>query len=495
MERGLIVSRSRGIATAVAVVVLIALFMVLPRYCHREPVRAVAPHPLNYASTLSLGDAVVTGFSGTVAPDAARPLPANKTAIDQTFIDVAAASARIFDPKHPGFVWDGRYWAAPHRRDVPASATGQVFGVVIDDAASPNVYFAATSVYGLNLVTPDSDRDGMPERVRKGQANASWMAGQFGPGGGPGSIWKMDGHTGTVSLFATVTLGGNASGPPSLGNLAYDSAHKQLFVSDLYTGMIHRFDLNGRDLGHYDHGTTGRAAAGLDGVSYSGGAPSIASDAFDTENPATWGFAPAERRVWGMAVHGDAEHGVRLYYAVADGHIWSVGLTRDGDFASDPRLEIVLPGGGKEPPVSDIVFTHDGRMIVAERAVVGTTYDYKARPATAPAHVYRFWPEKPDDPNTPSHWYQQPEEYAVGFPGDSRNSAGGIALGYGYKSDGTIDRDGCEDAIYFTGDMLRDFHQTQDGFTPGGALQLYGLQVSPSGPCADSMCRPISAIS
>ena len=30
---------------------------------------------------------------------------------------------------------------------------------------------------------------------------------------------------------------------PGLGNLAYDATHKQLFVSDLYTGMIHRFTI------------------------------------------------------------------------------------------------------------------------------------------------------------------------------------------------------------------------------------------------------------
>ena len=50
---------------------------------------------------------------------------------------------------------------------------------------------------------------------------------------------------------------------PGLGNLAYDSAHKQLFVSDLYTGMIHRFDLDGKELSRYDHGVTGLGAAKL----------------------------------------------------------------------------------------------------------------------------------------------------------------------------------------------------------------------------------------
>ena len=34
------------------------------------------------------------------------------------------------------------------------------------------------------------------------------MPGLWGPQGGPGSIWKIDGTTGEVSLLANVVLGG-----------------------------------------------------------------------------------------------------------------------------------------------------------------------------------------------------------------------------------------------------------------------------------------------
>lgn len=471
-------------------VIAAIIILLLLRYCQREPgVTSATPHAYSGSATLTLGDAVVTGFSGTTA---SRHAPHGKTPIDQTFINVSGPSVRIFDPRRPVVVWTGRYWAAPHRRDIAAGTLGQVFGIAIDNAAFPNVYFAATSVYGLNLVTPDTDRDTVPERVRKGGRNVEWMRGQFGPGGGPGSIWKLDGRTGQVSLFATITLSGTASGPASLGNLAFDPVHQQLFASDLSTGMIHRFAMNGRDLGHYDHGITGRSAAGLPQVAYDEGSrASIGSDAFDTENPATWGFASAERRVWGVAVQGNADDGVRLYYAVADGTIWSVGLDRVGDFAGDPRREITLPEGAKEPPVSDITFTHDGRMIVAERAVIGSMYDYTPNKRTGVPRVYRFWQELPDDPNTATRWYQQPEEYGVGFPRDSRNSAGGVALGYGYRNvrqpDGTIrtvlDYIACDEAVFFTGDMLRGFRWADNGvYEPDGLLQLHGLQISPAGP-------------
>ncbi len=177
-------------------------------------------------------------------------------------------------------------------------------------------------------------------------------------------------------------------------------------------------------------------------------------------------------------------HGNRLYYATADGHIWSVGLKDDGDFAGDARKEIDLPAG--DPPVSDIVFSHDGAMIVAERAVIGTHFDYSPLAPGVVAHVYRFWPERPDDPRTPSAWYQQPEEYAVGYGRDNRGSGGGVDLAYGYKVDdkgnATFDFDDCEDAIVFTGDDLQTFRKMADGFVPDGALRLSGLQISPARP-------------
>jgi hypothetical protein len=485
--------RRRSVLVAIAVLAIAILLLLL---CYCQPKTVVeAPHPLDRVPALTLGDAIVTGFSGIVEPDPDLPLPAGKSAPDQTFIDVNGPSVRIFDPRKPGFVWNGNYWALPHKYDIPARSVGQVFGVALDNLAYPDIYLTATSVYGLNIVTPDSDNDTRPERVKTGRLNAGWAPGQFGPGGGPGSIWKVDGRSGRITRFADVELNGKGTGPASLGNIAYDAGHRQLFVSDLSTGMIHRFGLNGKDLGHFDHGVDGRAAAHLQPRRYDPSSRAdIARKEFDSENPATWGFAPPERMVWGLAVHKG-----RLYYAVAAGgeadnrdehgksvpdagQIWSVGLDRRGNFARDPRLEIALPGETNAAPISDIVFTKDGAMIAAQRATIGTTYKYNALPAAKVAHVNRFWREKPNDPETTGDWYQAPEEYAVGYAGDNRNSAGGVALGYGYHADGTIDLTGCEDAIFLTGDNLRGFHKRQDEFIPGGSLDAYGLQISPKGP-------------
>ncbi|MBS0470643.1 MAG: hypothetical protein JSR60_06195 [Proteobacteria bacterium] len=498
---------------AVAVVILLLLLLsycaFFPRGPHEES--ATTPAILDRGQLLGLDDAVVTGFSGTmILVEGTEHRPSGLTAVERTFIDINGPAARILNPRTPGFVWNGNYFAAPQTRAVSAGEVGQVFGIAIDDAAHPDIYLAATSMYGLNLVKKpehdaddddrkaddDEDEDDIPRRLHKGGPDAAWMAGQFGPGGGPSSIWRIDGRTGKATLFANITLNGEAGGPAALGNLAYDAEHRQLFVSDLSTGMIHRLDLAGRDLGHFDHGTTGRRAAGLDAVAFdSSRRVRIGDAAFDPENPSSWGFAPAARRVFGLAVH---DH--RLYYAVADGHIWSVGLTDKGDFADDPRKEIDLPQAGA--PVSDIVFAQNGAMIVAQRAVIGTRFDYRPLAPLGTAHVWRFWPERPDDPATPSAWYQQPEEYAVGYGRDSRNSGGGVDLAYGYKLVDKVDGDGnhklvavfdidnCEDAIVFTGDNLRDFHQTPAGFDPGGNLHLNGLQISPARPVRGFNLQP-----
>jgi len=439
---------------------------------------------------LSLGDAVVSGFSGTIAPDPAQPRPANKSAIDLTFINPDGPSARIIDLIRPGYVWDGRLFPAPKIFDVFAKDVGQVFGVALDDETPPNIYLAATSAFGLEIV--GRGRNGLPERRKKGGPGTGWMKGQFGLDlqGGPGSIYKVDGRTGAVSLFATVTLDGIPNPGPGLGNLAYDPAHKQLFVSDLYTGMIHRFALDGRDLGPpYDHGATGLPTG-------AGNPPpvpfnprnrlNIASDRFDSQNPNGWGFAPPARRVWGLAVHEG-----RLFYSAMNGsatvgpQIWSVGIQQDGDFAADPRWELDVAAQPGPYPVADIAFSQKGAMILAQRAPIAASYDYSAFTKPGEPRVLRYWLKDPNDPPSPGRWKPVAEEYAIGFADNYRNANGGVALGYGYGPDGTLSTGACEVALWSTGQNLRNNPALHSQLEPGGPLLVNGLQ----GNTAD-MVRP-----
>ena len=442
---------------------------------------AMSCAPAQAADTgiLTLGDVVVTGFSGTVSPDPTT-LPPDTDIFDETLIDPDGISARVLDVASPGFVWDGKATAGNVRRKVLASEVGQVFGVALDDAEMPNIYLAASSVYGLPIVLPDADNDGRPERLKKGEAGARFMDGLFGPAGGPGSIWKVDGVTGEVSLFADVTIDGAENPGPGLGNLAYDPVHRQLFVSDRATGMIHRFNLEGAELEIYDHGTTGRTATGLPPVAYDpAGALDISRADFDTEDPDSWGYAAPDRRVWGLAVH-DA----RLYYAVVDdSQIWSVGIDDvTGAFTDDSRWELDVPKSPKKLPVSDILFTEKGAMILAQRGPVTSTYDYVGFADPGNSRLYRYWLESPDDPATPSRWIEAPEEYAVGFGGDNRQTDGGVDLNYGFNQQGVLDFGTCEASLFTTGDDLRLAPELAAELLFGGPLALDGLQVMPAGP-------------
>jgi uncharacterized repeat protein (TIGR01451 family) len=451
--------------------------------CHFLPASADAQQP-NNPPNLNLGDAVVTGFSGTIGPDPAKPRPASKSAVDLTFINPDGPSARIVDIGRPGFVWDGRLLPTPRTFDVFAKDVGQVFGVALDDQPAPNIYLAATSAFGLNLVGRGAG--GQPERRKVGGPGTGWMKGQFGLDlqGDPGSIYKVDGATGVVSLFAKVMLDGVPNPGPALGNLAYDAAHKQLFVSDLYTGMIHRFAIaDGSESGApYDHGVTARGSANLAPMPFNpANRPNIASTSFNSENPDSWGFAPPERRVWGIAVKAG-----RLFYSARNGsaaegpQIWSVGIAQDGSFATDASLEIEVAAEPGPYPVSDIAFSQRGAMILAQRAPIAASYDYSAFTKPGEPRVLRYWLKDANDPPSPGLWKPMPEEYAVGFAGTYRNTDGGVALGYGYGPDGMINTGTCDAALWTTGQNLRNNPALRSQLEPGGPLVVNGLQGSPA---------------
>ena len=231
------------------------------------------------------GDIATTGFSGIIKPDATEKLPSYDPAVDETFINPAGISAKIITLREPKKVWQGQELTLeiPNsetnlEKKITASQVGQVFGVAFDNAKYPNLYLTATSSYGLNIVQSDicekdlRDKDGKtlcafvnsedvdtrPERMQKGGNYARWMKGQWGIGGGAGTVWRVSGKTGKVSVFANITFEGKSNAGASLGNITFDKNHQQIFVSDLDTGMIHRLSLKGKNLETYDHGVTGR---------------------------------------------------------------------------------------------------------------------------------------------------------------------------------------------------------------------------------------------
>lgn len=414
---------------------------------------------------LNRGDAVVTGFSGITLA-----FPSPDDAMDGTFIDLDGAAMRIL-PLEAGAPPAGQLLSNPSRLDVKARDVGQVFATALDDglmpdplAAAPNIYLGATSAYGLQIVIPD-DKVENTKRITKGHHNADWMQGQFGPGGQPGSIWKIDGRSRTASLFATIP---DNSGP-GLGNIAFDPASRNLYVSDLDTGLIYRVDMAGNLVDTFDHGVAARTGAGLAPVPDDGAKADIKSVKFNSLDPSTWGFTNPQRRVWGLAVNGG-----RLYYAVASGpEVWSVALSLTGEFGSDARREFEVSGTPANHPISSIAFDGKGLMFVAQRGEVRGSYDYKAFTDGKPSVVFRYRREIPDDPATPGTWVAIPDEIAIGVAPDHRSTAGGVALGYGYDETGRMRMGACGGMLWSTGDRLRNRDDKIDN-----AATVDGLQGS-----------------
>ena len=415
------------------------------------------------------GQPIVTGFGGIVEPDAPSE---GSDPLDYTFIDPDGRSMVVLalEPDGPP---TGQVIASSDVLAVSAADVGQVFGVTLDNAPeftgapAPNIYLSATSMFGLHVTVPDAD--GNPMRSRTGHPDASFMAGQWGSAGGatgyPGSIWKVDGETGEASLFTTIAANSGAG----LGDLVYDPASAQFFVSDLDTGLIYRLAADGIILDTFDHGVDGRPEHELDPVADDGSVMNITDAAFNSEDPTTWGFTQVERKVYGLAVNGG-----RLYYAVAEGpQVWSVRINDDGSFGTARwELDVADLVSGNE--VTDILFDPQGRMILAQRGPQVASYDYSVFAEPGTSSVVRYTREFPDDPATPGTWTPEPEGYAIGHGTDGANASGGIALGPRYDEDTNAFDGVCDAWLWSSGDALRVSPDLDAPLDP--PFQVMGLQ-------------------
>ena len=225
------------------------------------------------------------------------------------------------------------------------SVLGEVFGVCLDDAAAPNIYVGATTIYST-------------------QGTGS---------GGYGAVYRIDGVSGAVCLAVDLPQSNPADGA-GLGNLCFDRTNNQFFVANLDNGLIYRF--NSLDCGTsvqsattFDHGRDGRPDEGLTVIS----------------DNSVLKHTQLGRRVFAVQKHPTEN---RLYYSVSwevggnssnpseDNEIWSIELdAATGDFVlGTARREIILPStaNGVQPVVTDIDFsplTCD--MALAERSMFG----------------------------------------------------------------------------------------------------------------------------
>jgi hypothetical protein len=449
----------RGRAAVVSGILLWLLALTLP--VTAQPV----PHGL-----LEPGNAAVTGFSGAIKPSQIAP---GINPLGFTFIDLNGASLRVIDLQNMGGPPQGQLVAAPKPFTITASQIGQVFAVALDDAVPPNIYAAATSAFGLHVARPG--RDGQLTHARIGQPGTVFMPGMWGgaaPDGGPGSVWKIDGVTGAVTLFANLKLDGRGNSGAAVGGMAYDPDSKSFFVADRETGMIHRLGLDGREIGRYDHGVQARSSMALQPVAYDGAKRlDITSVQFNASDPETWNYAAPERRIFGLGIRNG-----RLYYAVAQGlQIWSA---RIGPQELDqPVLEFSVPPGSGVSEISKITFDDQGRMILAERAKPSGTEDFEVLAKEAVGRVLRY-AITGVSPGLPRTWQAVPDDYAIGFSGAMTNGNGGVAIGFDYDNRGRIDRGSCGGFLWSTGEQLRQSGDPRvaDRLRQWGPANVDGLQ-------------------
>ncbi|MGI9523160.1 MAG: hypothetical protein ACR2PG_16100, partial [Hyphomicrobiaceae bacterium] len=421
---------------------------------------------------LGRGDAVVSGFSG-VKPRNEATAPTSGSPLDRFFIDLEGPAVRIFSLGNMNGQPRGQLSTLDPIASIPAREVGQVFSIALDDGLGksvPNIYLGATSAYGIQIVVRRSS-NGQQKRVKRGQAGAEFMAGQFGPAplGNPGTIWKIDGQTGAVSAFAIVP--GNSG--PAIGDIAFDAQNKQFFVSDLDVGIIHRFGADGILIDSFDHGQDGRRAGDLSPIADDGKIMDITTPSFNSEDPSTWGYTQSERLVYAMAVHAG-----RLYYAVAHGkQVWSVGINAQGEFAGDARLELEASALSGDGPVTDMLFDQDGRMVLAQRGQQRGSYNYATFAASGNASVVRYARQTAGNAEEFGPWQVEADEFAIGLPEEHRFATGGVALGYGHGENGELLEKACGRTIWSTGERLRSSRDPgKVGTTLAEASDVYGVQ-------------------
>lgn len=322
-----------------------------------------------------------------------------------------------------------------------ASRMGAVFGVTID--AAGNIYVSSGNVYSYSLA--------------------------FGslPGtAGNGGIYRINANDWSVTDFVTTDPNPTSSSTtqlpntgPGLGNIAYDKWNDQLFVTNFEDGKIYRIGINGTVLGSFDPFTADNGQAGI---------------------------AAAGDRPWGIGVYQDNSGETRVYFGnwttdlgtlsfqpapFDKNSIWSVALDANGNFTGTERLEIAIPAdpsplsGTFVSPPSCINFSSSGKMLIAERSMMGSTQ--------VGAH-YSRWMEYEKTGNA----WASLHVYNVGNVDWARGLCAGGAGGadYGYAdSDASESVNGCEEMIWGTGDAIRYSIYNPDG----GTDKVYGLAGVP----------------
>jgi hypothetical protein len=357
------------------------------------------------------------------------------------------------------------------------SGIGNVFGIAYDKSTPPNVFVAATNMY--NSV--------------------------FYGSGGAGAIYKLDKLNGAATRLTTTSstfinhdsvvvrsIWNTGSG---LGNICYGGGDNIMFATNFEDGKIYMINP-----------TTGSVRSTY--------------DPFEDDDKVP-GYAPLGERIWGIAYYNNklyfsrwVEDATRATQGLKNG-IYSIELNTgnlsfpgtvnaDGSFHDGNETLEIVAGTALIPnyphnlssyagttanypnlnnitaPVSDIEFSSDGKMLVAERSMaedkVISNFDFNS------AHFSRVF----EFENSGGQW-QSTHNFFVGNIYANTNTAGGVDYGYGiagcdsitknifadssflvYQQSGLKHLSNCEQLVWSTGDALR-----YPSYNPVGIISNY----------------------
>ncbi|MEO5907203.1 MAG: HYR domain-containing protein, partial [Saprospiraceae bacterium] len=247
-------------------------------------------------SLVHCGQAVVTCFSGFNNP-------ANFwSGVNQNAPVVALVDVRDHSTATPGTWWTQASASEYSDPTWTPQNLGQVFGIAIDQ--NDNIYVAASSIYTCNTTSPFT----------------------YNPftTSGPGAIYKINGTNGVISNYITTgtfTPGGTTipNNGSALGDIGYDAAHNQFFVTNHADGMIYRIK-NGLVMSRFDPFAS---------INPPSSGPGSNPD-FVTLGERTWGVAYYNNRVYFATWTEDTGRPISL----AANEIWSIALDGLGEFQS-----------------------------------------------------------------------------------------------------------------------------------------------------------------